>query len=223
MIRDEIKEQQQKMEGKSRKEKFQYFWYYYKVHVTVGILAIIGVIYLINTIVSGSREPSIYVALINSTIYTDEETTLLSDYVLSRGIDEKEHPAQLDYSMRIQYPATDNISIISAQQLTAHMNLGNVDVYVCEKQLIDEYAPLDAFENLEELLPDALLQEISDKLYYVQIDGKGRVPVAFFADEVSRIQEDEIYANDVTPLVAVGRTSQRKEAAADFIQYLFEE
>ena len=40
-VNDEIREQHQKMKGKSRKEKFAYFWEYYKVHTLVAILVLI--------------------------------------------------------------------------------------------------------------------------------------------------------------------------------------
>lgn len=51
-VNDEIREQHQKMKGKSRKEKFAYFWEYYKVHTLVAILVLIlggSMIYSIAT------------------------------------------------------------------------------------------------------------------------------------------------------------------------------
>ncbi|MDO4293931.1 MAG: hypothetical protein Q4C65_11975, partial [Eubacteriales bacterium] len=42
-VNDEIREQHQKMKGKTPKEKFAYFWEYYKVHTLVVILAVVFV------------------------------------------------------------------------------------------------------------------------------------------------------------------------------------
>ena len=38
-MRDEVKEQQQKLKGKSVREKLEYFWDYYKVHTIVVLFA----------------------------------------------------------------------------------------------------------------------------------------------------------------------------------------
>ena len=39
-IWEETKEQRQKMKGKSLKEKWNYFWEYYKIHTLVIILGV---------------------------------------------------------------------------------------------------------------------------------------------------------------------------------------
>ena len=87
MIQEEIKDQQKKMEGKSFQEKFQYFWYYYKVHVFAVLFTILVIVLFANAIMKDSKEPSIYVALINSALTAEADTPLLEEYVTLRGIE----------------------------------------------------------------------------------------------------------------------------------------
>ncbi|MBO6015584.1 MAG: hypothetical protein J6P60_03235 [Lachnospiraceae bacterium] len=221
MIRDEIKEQQKKLGEKSRKEKLQYFWYYYKIHVIVGIAVIFALFHLIPAMIQGNRENSIYVALINSLVYDDTETTLVSDYVASRDIDTQAFPPRLDYAMRIKNPPTDSFSVAYTQQFTAEMELGNIDVIISDQDMIDRYASMNAYADLTEALPKDLLDSLSDRLYYANVEGVGRIPVALYAKDVRRIKEDTLFDDSVTPMVAVAYNSHRIETAADFVHYLY--
>lgn len=223
MIRNEIRQQQQKLKNKSLREKAAYFWYYYKVHVIAAVLGVIVISLFVTSAVRSSREPSVYVALINSRLSSEEDTLLMSGFAQSRDIDVEAHPAVLDYSMRMTPSFSDDVSLASSQQLMVHMNIGDVDVYMCDQWLIDEYASLEAFENLEELLPDSLFVQLKEQLYYVQTEDKGRIPVAFYAGELARVRAEQLYDEDTVPLVAVSRTSKRKDAAVDFIRYLLED
>lgn len=223
MIHEEIKKQQEKLKQKSLSEKWDYFWYYYKFHVIAGITALILITLFCIAFVRESREPSIYVALVNSTPSASERTALVEHYASDRSIDTSRHPAKMDYSMRITPSLTDDISIASSQQLMAHMNSGDVDVYIGDEWMIDEYVSLEAYENLEECLPGELLARIKDILYYADAGEKGRIPVAIYADDLPKIRQETLYPEDVRPLIAISRTSHRKEAAVDFIQYLLEE
>ena len=49
-VMDEIREQHKKMKGKSLKEKFQYFWEYYRVATLVTILVAVFLGNLIYTV-----------------------------------------------------------------------------------------------------------------------------------------------------------------------------
>lgn len=223
MIHDEIRQQQEKMKDKSIRARLEYFWYYYKIPVLAGSAAALLCLLFIFALIREARNPSIYVALINSSLTSASQTTLVTGFADSRGLDVDAHPARLDYSMHMSPTLTDDLSVAASQQLMTHMNSGDVDVYFGDQWLIDEYASLDAYENLENCLPSALLEKLGNKLYYAEVNGKGRLPVAIYADELAIISQESIYPDDTRPLIAISRTSHRKEIAADFILYLFYE
>ena len=220
MIRDEIKEQQKKLEGKSSKEKLQYFWYYYKIHVFVILFTILSLSLFISAVIKESKEPSIYITLINSNLSSEQDTTLLSDYIKSRNIDATKNPAKMDFTMHMSSSSADDASMASSQKYMSMLSTGKADVIFCDKWIIDEYAVLDAYENLETYLAPEDYDKIKDNLYYCDVNGKGRIPVAFYASNVDKILTDSLYGKKECPLIAICRTSKRKETAADFIKYL---
>ena len=220
MIRDEVKEQHKKLEKKSFKEKLQYFWYYYKVHVFVVLFSILSISLFITAAIKESRDPCIYVALINSSLASDQDTTLLSDYVTSRNIDTTKHPAKMDFTMHMSSSSADDASMASSQKYMSMLSTGKADVILCDKWIIDEYAILDAYENLETYLAPEDYEKIKDNLYYCEVNGKGKIPVAFYATNVDKVLTDSLYGKKECPLIAICRTSKRKETAADFIKYL---
>ena len=222
MIRDEVKEQQKKLEGKTFNEKLQYFWYYYKVHAFAVLFTIIALSLFISAVLKDSKEPSIYVALINSNLASEQDTTLLSDYVSSRNIDTEEHPAKMDFTMHMSADSVDDASMASSQKYMSMLSTGKADVILCDKWIIDEYAILDAYENLETYLKPEDYEKIKDNLYYREVNEKGKIPVAFYATDVDKILTDSLYGKKDCPLIAICRTSKRKETAADFIHYLLE-
>ena len=222
MIRDEVKEQQKKLEGKTFEEKFQYFWYYYKIHVFAILFAIISLSLFISAAIKDSKEPSIYVALINSNLASEQDTTLLSDYVTSRNIDIEVHPAKIDFTMHMSATTADDASMASSQKYMSMLNTGKADLILCDKWIIDEYAILDAYENLETYLAPEDYAKIKDQLYYCEVNGKGKIPVAFYASNVDKVLTDSLYGKKECPLIAICRTSKRKETAADFIKFLLE-
>ena len=222
MIRDEVKEQHKKLEGKTFEEKVQYFWYYYKVHVFAILFAILAISLFVSAAIKDSKEPSIYVALINSNLASEQDTTFLSDYVTSRNIDTKKHPAKMDFTMHMSATTADDASMASSQKYMSMLSTGKADLILCDQWIIDEYAILDAYENLETYLTPEDYEKIKDQLYYCEVNGKGKIPVAFYATDVDKVLTDSLYGKKDCPLIAICRTSKRKEAAADFIHYLLE-
>lgn len=223
MIQDEIKAQQDKLKDKSFSEKMEYFWYYYKIHVFVVLFIIISLSIFISAAIKDSKEPSIYVTLINSNLGSEADTTLLSDYVSARNIDTKEHPAKMDFTLQMSSTQADDASMASSQKYMSMLTSGKMDVILCDQWIIDEYAILDAYENLETYLSPEDFEKVKDNLYYCEVNEKGKIPVAFYATDVDKILTDSLYGKKETPLIAICRTSKRKDAAVDFIHYLLNE
>lgn len=223
MIRDEIKEQQDKLKDKSPLEKFKYFFYYYKYHVLIVVAVVYFLIYTITSIVQNSREASIYVALLNTSLTSLDEITLMDDYVQSRSIDINANPAVLDTSISLDEKISTDTGLANFQKVMSLLDIGELDILMCpETWLIDEYAGLDAYANLEELLPADLFEKVKHNLYYVKNSVGEEIPVAFYLNDNPKIVQANIYPEDVNPLLAISSTSLHKERAVDFIRYLFE-
>ncbi|MBD5543957.1 MAG: hypothetical protein HDR01_06905 [Lachnospiraceae bacterium] len=222
MLKEE-KEQWNKLKEKPFKEKASYFWYYYKFHA-IGILAgIICLLLFIHGYRESTKEPSIYLTLINSRYGSIGETTLMDDYVKSRNIDTDAHPAKFDISISMTEGVSDEASVANSQKLMALFHSHTMDVIISDEWVLEEYASLSAFGDLKELLPPDLYEQIQDKLYYYTFSDGSTVPIGFYADDLPKIMKENAYSKENPPIVTISGTTNRLESAVDFIRYLLEE
>ena len=63
-VRDEIREQRQKLKGQGFKAHCEYFWEYYKIHTIVAVVAIILLVTFIRDI--ANRKPYALSDLLNA-------------------------------------------------------------------------------------------------------------------------------------------------------------
>ncbi|MBQ7066699.1 MAG: hypothetical protein IJN92_07740 [Lachnospiraceae bacterium] len=216
------KEQWNRLKDKPFKEKFSYFWYYYKFH-TLGILfAIFCIVMFVIAYKENSKEPSIYVALINSNYMTSVETPLMDDFVKSRNIDTNTNPAKFDISMTMTNGLADDGSVANSQKLMALFNGHDVDVIVADKWVIEEYASLSAFCDLKELLPEELYAQIEDKLFYYTSEDGTTTAIGFYGHSISKLMVNGGYSPENPPIVTIASTTERTDISVDFIRYLLE-
>ena len=222
MIKEDVKEQQEKLKGKSFKEKFQYFWYYYKVHTMVAIVGIIAVIIFAKDIIRNSREPAIYAILANSNLYSVSETKLMDDYIASRQINIEEHPATLDVSISMIEDTADSMSLANSQKLMALFQAGDIDIFVGDSWIVDSYASVGGFANLKEVLPAELYKKVEKDLIYFEYEEDGKVPIGIQVKDNEKIMQNHTYDVIDSPIITIGMNSSRIETAVDFITYLYE-
>lgn len=216
------KEQWNRLKDKPFKEKFSYFWYYYKFHTLGTLFVIFCIVMFVIAYKENSKEPSIYVALINSNYMTSVETPLMDDFVKSRNIDTDAHPAKFDISMTMADDVADDGSVANSQKLMALFNGHDVDVIVADQWVIEEYASLSAFYNLEELLPEDIYLKIQDKLFYYTKEDGTTTAIGFYGDGLSKLMVNNGYSAKNPPIVTIASTSERTDISIDFIRYLLE-
>ncbi len=222
MIKEEIKIQKEKMKDQPFIEKLKWFIYYYKIHIGLTVFLIIAVISTASTVIEGMKERTISVSLVNARYFDSSESSLLTDYCISRNIDTKEHPASLDLSMLTEQGATDNVSLATSQKLTAYIQTGDIDILIGNKWLIDDYARLGSFDDIQKTLPPDLYTLVKDSLVYYTYEDLGKVAIAIDLSKNEKFLATKAYEPTDTPTMAIPFSAQKKDAAIDFIKYLYE-
>lgn len=217
------KEQWNKLKERPLKEKLNYFWYYYRFYVIGALAGIICLVIFIRGYMESTKEPSIYVTLINSSYMSVAETSLIDDYVESRGIDIDSAPAKFDISISMTKDSADNASVANSQKLMALFQTHAMDVIISDAWVIEEYASLSAFSDLKALLPADLYEKVQDRLYYYTFSDGRTVPIGFYGDNLPKIMDGKAYSTENPPIVTISGTTDRPERAVDFIRYLLEE
>lgn len=221
MLKDEIAKNKETMKDKSGRERLKYFCYYYWKPAVLSLIVIGCIISFILHLIESGKESSIYVALVNCNIISEEQTDLVSDYVLSRNIDTDKNPARLDVGLQMSENRNDNLDVANSQKLSAFLESGSIDVLIAPEWTIESCANQAYLSNIETVLPKDLYVQLENRLIYHTYEDDGRVPVALYVGDLPRIRS--LYEADEKPYFAIGNITERKETAVDFLRYLLED
>lgn len=145
-VSDEIKAQHKKLAGKTPKEKFQYFWEYYRIPTLVTILVAAFAANLIYTIVT-AKDSALSVLFINGYSEMDTEA-FMSGFDEYAQIDTKEYSTSLEMNFTIQEEATDQYTMANVQKLMALVAAKELDVIMADTSTFTNYAEPGYFCNL---------------------------------------------------------------------------
>lgn len=235
-ISDEIHEQQKKLGDMTWKQKFSYIIYYYKFHILGAVFVISLVSMFIYSTVT-RKDVALYCAMINSVPYDSELTTLRRDFSEYASIDLDKWDVVIDCSMNIDYEAQDQMTYGYVQKLLALLNTGDIDVFVADKPVVDNYGQIAAFLNIEEFLPDSLKQQIEGKFdyyYYTLTDDETgettTMPIGLHIYDSEILQEcyssdqfQGMYTEQMDPIFCITANAKNTENAVEFLRFLLSE
>lgn len=221
MLKEEIAENKERMKEESKIKRFKYFWYYHWKPILLGVIIICCIISYIRHFIEDSKEPSIYVAMVNCNIIAEDQTDLLSGFAASRNIDTASNPIKLDVNLQMAEDRNDNLDVVNSQKLSAFLESGDIDVVLAPQWVIEACANQAYFEDIGSILPDDLYREFEDKLIYHTYEDDGRVPIAIYVGDIEKIRT--LYNEETEPYLAIGNFSARQDTAVDFLRYLLEE
>lgn len=194
-VGDEIREQHQKMKGKTLKEKFGYFWEYYKIHTIVVIAVILAASNMIYTIAT-SKDNAMEAAFVNTFLKDGVDAeAMAADFELYAQIDTKDYEATIDPSMYVDYDGQDEYSYANIQKLIAMISAQSLDVLITDDAYIEHNVDMGAFIDLHQLYSDEELDKYQDRLLYWDLeDGNGEVPIGFDVRDSKYLMSDQLPA-----------------------------
>lgn len=225
-VNDDIRAEKKKFKNMDSKERVQYIWDYYKIPIIAGLLAFIFIFFLVRDIISNNRETHLYACLINSNYAYDTDTNLINEYVNYADIDTEAEQLTLDFSMRIDLDAADQMSMAYQQKVMALFAAKEIDVMIGDEPIINSYAEVEAFRDLSELLPTDLAEELKEKgySYYTITDADGTdIPFGIYMEHCGRFLSDGsmgTYPTDVTPVFTIAVDAPHPENAIEFLRFL---
>ena len=183
---DEILEQTKKLKAMTLKEKIAYIWHYYKIHIIITVIVIICAISVAKTINQNSKPVYIQAVFINTdTAYSRVEPTIAEDYTAKYGIDTNKYNVLVDYNVRLNADMKDMDNLGGQIRLDAEYQDGDLDIVCGPENIMISTASIGSYANLEEVLPDGMLDKLIaagyEPFYYtepdtnVEIDGAGNV------------------------------------------------
>ncbi|NLL78296.1 MAG: hypothetical protein GX234_00480 [Clostridiales bacterium] len=169
-IQDEINEQKKKFKDMTPKQKFRYFWDYYKIPTLVIIVAVIFTVTFVRDYIEGQKETLLYATLINSNPMNDYEQ-LAADFADYAGIDLEQNHVIFDSSVQF---STENyqMEMASTQKMMTMASAGTMDVVLADEETFSNYTDAGYFYDLRTVLDAELLKTYEDSLYYYTYDPK---------------------------------------------------
>ncbi|MCD8021841.1 MAG: hypothetical protein LUF30_02255 [Lachnospiraceae bacterium] len=222
-IRNKVREETGKLALLSWKERFAYIWDYYKP-LMVGIIAVIAVINICITSYRNLQIDTVFYAyLIDCYSYyadTDALTADFTEYI--GGIGEKEE-ILIDTSLVFNSDDSTYSSTTANYQMkyVAVIAANQVDVSLMDQETFEQYAELQYYADLTEVLTEEQLEKWADRLIYIE-DEEG-VTAAYGIDlsDSSILTENYLYSDTVYGGVIAN--SEHMELCGTFFEWLLEE
>lgn len=218
-VNDEIREQRSKLKGKTTKEKWAYFWEYYKVHTLVAIIAVLVISNFIYTLAT-RKDSALDAVFVNTYLGQEVDTEqMAAGFIADAGIDAAEYEALIDSSMYIDYEGMDQYSAANMQKLMAMVSARSLDVMVIDDIYMEHNLEAGMFGDLSEMLPADVLEKYADRLLYKDIpeDEKGEVPVGFDVRDSKYMMSDQVPA-----WFTIVANAPNIENAQKFLEFLLE-
>ncbi|MCD7737466.1 MAG: hypothetical protein LUH58_00245 [Lachnospiraceae bacterium] len=161
-VMDEFREERDKIKHGTFKEKWKYFWDYYKWHVIGGTLGLIMVIWIVYD-VTHQNESVLYVAFLNcASVYdTSEYVASVEEYL---GVEDGQ-ALTIDSSLDLTDDNTE--AYYSYETLAVRIAANELDVMVAEEEFIYGYASGDSLIDLTTVMTEEQMERYSDYFYYI--------------------------------------------------------
>ncbi|MCI7790307.1 MAG: hypothetical protein MR531_05965 [Lachnospiraceae bacterium] len=221
-IHDEIREQNAKLKDAPLKEKLSYFKDYYLKTTIIIIIALIFLGNIAYTMITAPEDTGFAAFFFNDT-GDSSSTAMLDEFVSYAGIDTKEHEAYIDATMNYNPEASDFDAYSGLEKSMAVISTGELDVIIGDSEAFDYFCKSECFPDITTVLPDDLMEQFKDKLYYYTNEETGEtLPLGIYVTDSPKLNEYYYYV-DKEPILGFLVNSNSMENAITFLRYLYTE
>lgn len=195
------------------RKKLQYLWDYYKFPILAVPVVVLTVLFLVKSL-SGDTEPDFYLYFINQPIGEEQRASLAEQLDLRMQLNDTAIAAYVDASLSITPAAPD---FDSQTAFTTAIAGHTIDVMIGDDTFFTYYAAKDAFLDLEEFLPEELLNELSPYLLAAE-DGDGNLHM-YGLDIASCPLSVQLELD--APILTVAKVSEHTDLTLTFLREIF--
>ncbi|MCD8365014.1 MAG: hypothetical protein LUC83_04230 [Clostridiales bacterium] len=197
----------------SGKKKIQYIFEYYKVVVILIVIGIGILIYAVFKILHPDPEPVLGVALVEAATPTEDEEDVFDQFLTENGYNPEEDFISIEVMDYAAYTSPILITRMMAQ---------TVDLLAADQDTVESLVEGGRLMELEDLLPESLLEEYSDNLYCEEDSQTGETHVyAVLLPEDNALTENGYYEDAV--YIGIAYSAEHVEAAEAMMEYLLNE
>ncbi len=193
------------------RQRRQYIWDYYKAPMLAAVLILALAAYLVlNT--SRHEKTALYVVMVNSSGAEGRdaagEDRLFGDLLEREGYDKKLFRIDIDAGFRYSRNDMTEESAFTVQALAALFSVGNLDLFISDREVFDSYAGYGCFEDLEALLPQEVLGSNAGRIYRCA-GGSGKTAAyGIILDRESPVIKEGFYPESAIAGIAAGAANR---------------
>ena len=168
-VMDEFKEEREALKNGTPKQKFSYFWYYYKWHVIISVIIIGMLVSFIYQYVN-RKDTAFNAVLLNASLLdqmSSEQPDFITDFAEKEGINLNTSDITFDTSIRIVEDSMDETSVTSTQKLMVYVAANELDSMITDFDSFQKYANSSLFYDLRDILTEEQIQTLEPYFYYV--------------------------------------------------------
>jgi len=167
-IKEKLRIEIAKLREMTFKEKLEYIWEYYKIHIIVVCVLLFLIGGMLNTrFFNPPPDTALFISW-NSGYATMEQFDLLQD-VLEELVLEGERHEEIMISHVIINDADPAMSIASMQRLVAMIAAGEIDILILDSELLKQFTTSGFLRPMESLLAEV---EVANPMVYSAIKEK---------------------------------------------------
>ncbi len=250
-VMDEFRQEREAIKNADKKTKWNYFWDYYRGHVSVGAFILFLVGFFVYSIVT-AKETAFYGYFINTYADTSKSETFVAEFAPVAGIDPNEYHILIDTSLQISEGLLDETSISSVEKISTTIAASEIDFIAGDEEtFLQYYANTDYCFDLREIYAQKELEKFEGYIYYVDLDEIRRkeqfiesqqleqyvakeydhfapeqmgdpVPIGLCIQDCPKLKEIYYFQDGLVPMGIVINT-QRLDTTLQFIDYIFED
>ena len=175
-INDEIREQTKKFKDMSLKDKWEYFWEYYKLHVIIVVLVGSFVISMIHNFVT-AKDYCFNGMMLNAAMMDQEK--IAEAFAKYAELDTETYECYIDASSTLSYQHPSEYELATSQRIVALIQSKELDGLVFDAETFYNHAFNQVFMDLREVYTAEELSAMEGRIYYIDMA------------EIRRAEEDE--------------------------------
>lgn len=221
-MRDEIREQNAKLKNAPLKEKIAYFQEYYLKTTILMAIGVIFVGYLAYTILTAPSDTAFAAFFFNDT-GDSSSTELIDGFTEYMNIDTAKHEAYIDANMNYAVDSNNYETYVGLEKSMAVISTGELDVIVGDTDTLDYFARNECLHDITSVLPDDLLAQFADSLYYARTGEDDELtPVGVYVTDSPKLNQYCYYVNR-EPVLGIVINSNSLDNAIAFLRYIYME
>lgn len=189
-VNEEIKNEAKKvLESKKGMEKVKYFVYYYKWWVIgIGVVALIvgSLVYDFVT-----RKDTAFQVMVVNGEYSEycDYNAIMDPFAETIEYDPKKEEVVIDSSIHVDVHATDQTSQISIQKIFLNITSQDLDVLICDKDILDLACKQECGTDLEAALSSEQWDKYADQIYWFDTT---QITEDDFGEDAAEVKQQEI-------------------------------